>query len=440
MSDDPVATPDQAALRERLHAVIPGGAHTYAKGDDQWPANAPALLVRGQGCRVWDVDGNEFVEYGMGLRAVGLGHAYPAVVAAAEQALRDGANFTRPSLVELECAEAFLDIVTGAEMVKFTKDGSSANTAAVKLARAHTGRDLVVLCSQHPFFSYDDWFIGTTPVDAGIPAAVAALTLTFSYNDLPALEDLFRRHSGRIACVVLEPERDQRPEAGFLQGIADLCRREGAVFVLDEMITGFRWQLGGAQAQYGVVPDLSTFGKAMANGFAVSALAGRRELMERGGIRHDGPRVFLLSTTHGAETHGLAAAIATMGVYRERDVIGYLHDAGRELRTGVEAAIAAAGVEGFVGVGGRDSNLGYRTLDQEGQPSQPFRTLFLQELVRGGVLAPSLVVSYSHDEDAIRQTIEAVERALAVYRRALDDGVERYLSGPSVKPVYRRFN
>ena len=440
MSDDPVATPDQAALRERLHAVIPGGAHTYAKGDDQWPANAPALLVRGQGCRVWDVDGNEFVEYGMGLRAVGLGHAYPAVVAAAEQALRDGANFTRPSLVELECAEAFLDIVTGAEMVKFTKDGSSANTAAVKLARAHTGRDLVVLCSQHPFFSYDDWFIGTTPVDAGIPAAVAALTLTFSYNDLPALEDLFRRHSGRIACVVLEPERDQRPEAGFLQGIADLCRREGAVFVLDEMITGFRWQLGGAQAQYGVVPDLSTFGKAMANGFAVSALAGRRELMERGGIRHDGPRVFLLSTTHGAETHGLAAAIATMGVYRERDVIGYLHDAGRELRTGVEAAIAAAGVEGFVGVGGRDSNLGYRTLDQEGRPSQPFRTLFLQELVRGGVLAPSLVVSYSHDEDAIRQTIEAVERALAVYRRALDDGVERYLSGPSVKPVYRRFN
>jgi len=440
MSDDPVATPDQAALRERLHAVIPGGAHTYAKGDDQWPANAPALLVRGQGCRVWDVDGNEFVEYGMGLRAVGLGHAYPAVVAAAEQALRDGANFTRPSLVELECAEAFLDIVTGAEMVKFTKDGSSANTAAVKLARAHTGRDLVVLCSQHPFFSYDDWFIGTTPVDAGIPAAVAALTLTFSYNDLPALEDLFRRHSGRIACVVLEPERDQRPEAGFLQGIADLCRREGAVFVLDEMITGFRWQLGGAQAQYGVVPDLSTFGKAMANGFAVSALAGRRELMERGGIRHDGPRVFLLSTTHGAETHGLAAAIATMGVYRERDVIGYLHDAGRELRTGVEAAIAAAGVEGFVGVGGRDSNLGYRTLDQEGQPSQPFRTLFLQELVRGGVLAPSFVVSYSHDEDAIRQTIEAVERALAVYRRALDDGVERYLSGPSVKPVYRRFN
>jgi glutamate-1-semialdehyde 2,1-aminomutase len=440
VNEDALERPAQEDLRERLHAAIPGGSHTYAKGDDQWPANAPALLVRGQGCRVWDAEGNEFVEYGMGLRAVGLGHAYPAVVSAAESALRDGSNFTRPALVELECAEAFLDIVAGADMVKFTKDGSSANTAAVKLARASTGRDLVVLCSHHPFFSYDDWFIGTTPIDAGIPAAVAELTLTFPYNDLAALERLFAEHPGEIACVVLEPERDEPPLGGFLQGIADLCRREGAVFVLDEMITGFRWKLGGAQAEYGVVPDLSTFGKAMANGFAVSALAGRRELMERGGIRHEGPRVFLLSTTHGAETHGLAAAIATMGVYREQDVIGRLHEVGRLLRTQVEEAIAAAGLDDFVGVGGRDSNLAYRTLDQEGKPSQPFRTLFMQELVRGGILAPSFVVSYAHDEDAVRQTVEAVAAALAVYRRALDEGVERYLVGPSVKPVYRRFN
>ncbi len=440
MTEEPSGSSVQEDLRERLHAAIPGGAHTYAKGDDQWPANAPALLVRGQGCRVWDAEGNEFVEYGMGLRAVGLGHAYPAVVNAAEAALRDGSNFTRPALVELECAEAFLDIVSGADMVKFTKDGSSANTAAVKLARASTGRDLVVLCSHHPFFSYDDWFIGTTSIDAGIPAAVADLTLTFPYNDLASLERLFAEHPGRIACVVLEPEREESPLDGFLQGVADLCHREGAVLVLDEMITGFRWRLGGAQAEYGVVPDLSTFGKAMANGFAVSALAGRRDLMERGGIRGEGPRVFLLSTTHGAETHGLAAAIATMDVYRERDVIGRLHEVGRLLRTEVEAAIAAAGVEDFVGVGGRDSNLGYRTLDQDGRPSQPFRTLFLQELVRGGILAPSFVVSYAHDEEAVQQTVAAVADALAVYRRALDDGVERYLVGPSVKPVYRRFN
>ena len=167
---------NQDELRRRLHDAIPGGAHTYAKGDDQFPAEAPAALVRGSGCRVWDVDGNEFIEYGMGLRAVTLGHAFPRVVEAASRALQDGANFARPSVLELECAERFLDVIPGAEMVKFTKDGSTANTAALKLARAHTGRDLVVFCGDQPFLSYDDWFIGTTAFDAGIPQEAVALT------------------------------------------------------------------------------------------------------------------------------------------------------------------------------------------------------------------------------------------------------------------------
>ena len=212
------------------------------------------------------------------------------------------------------------------------------------------------------------------------------------------------------------------------------------MFVLDEMITGFRWRLGGAQVEYDIVPDLSTFGKAVANGFSVSALAGRRELMELGGIRHSAERVFLLSTTHGAETHGLAAAIACMSVYQEEDVIGALHAAGRLLRARVEAEAEAAGVADSFQVVGRDSNLIFRTLDLEGKPSQEFRTLFMQELVRRGILAPSFVVSYAHDEATIELTIAAVAEALAVYRKALDEGVERHLAGPSVKPVDRRFN
>jgi len=433
-------SPVQAGLRRRLHAAVPGGAHTYAKGDDQWPAEAPALLVHGNGCRVWDAEGNEFVEFGMGLRSVTLGHAYPSVVAAAERALRQGANFTRPSMVELECAEAFLEIVTTADMVKFTKDGSTATTAAVKLARAYTKRDLVALCADHPFFSYDDWFIGTTELDTGVPAAIAALSLRFRYNDLESLERLFAEHPGQIACVVLEPERDEPPRGGFLHAVRDLATREGAVLVFDEMITGFRWRLGGAQAEHGVVPDLSTFGKGMANGFSVSALAGRREVMERGGLRHGDERVFLLSTTHGAETHGLAAAVATMAVYREEDVVGHLHAAGRLLRTRVDEAAASAGVGDCFRVVGRDCNLVFATLDQEGRPSQPLRTLFMQELVRRGVLAPSFVGSYAHDDPTVALAAEAVAEALDVYRRALEDGVERYLVGPSVNPVYRRFN
>jgi glutamate-1-semialdehyde 2,1-aminomutase len=430
----------QQDLRERLHAAIPGGAHTYAKGDDQWPAEAPTLLTHGKGCRVWDADGNEFVEYGMGLRAVALGHAYDPVVAAAERALRTGVNFTRPALAELECAEAFLEIVTSADMVKFTKDGSTANTAAVRLARASTGRDLIALCGDHPFFSYDDWFFCTTEMDAGVPASARPLTLSFRYNDIESLERLFAEHPGQIACVLLEPERDEPPRDRFLHAVREVCTREGAVYILDEMITGFRWSLGGAHAEYGVEPDLSTFGKAMANGFSVSALSGRRELMERGGIRHDAERVFLLSTTHGAETHALAAAIATMEVYRDEDVIGDLHAAGRSLRLQVESAAAAAGVSEHFQVVGRDSNLAYRTLDTEGRPSQAFRTLFLQELVRRGILAPSFVVSRAHDEAALALTAEAVAEALQVYARALEDGVDRYLAGPAVKPVYRRFN
>ena len=431
---------NQDELRRRLHDAIPGGAHTYAKGDDQFPAEAPPALVRGSGCRVWDVDGNEFVEYGMGLRAVTLGHAFPRVVEAASRALQDGANFARPSVLELECAERFLDVIPGADMVKFTKDGSTANTAALKLARAHTGRDLVVLCGDQPFLSYDDWFIGTTAFDAGIPPEAVSLTRTFRYNDLGSLERVFAEEAGRVACVILEPERTEPPQRGFLEGVQELCRREGAVLIFDEMVTGFRWHVGGAQAVHGITPDLSTFGKALGNGFAISALAGRRELMELGGLRTDRERVFLLSTTHGAERHALAAAIATIDVYLEEDVVGRLHEAGSRLRAGIDAAAAAAGVSEHVQVVGRDCCLLYTTRGTDGEPSQEFRTLFMQELVRGGILAPSFVVSFSHDDDTIDETIEVVAGALDVYRRALDNGVEAYLVGPSIKPVYRPFN
>ncbi len=173
-----------ATLQARAHRLIPGGCHTYAKGDDQYPLLAPAFIARGAGCRVWDADGREFIEYGMGNRAVGLGHAYPAVVEAAQRELARGSNFTRPSPLEVECAETFLELIDGAEMVKFCRDGSDATSGAVRLARAYTGRDLVACCADHPFFSTDDWFIGTTPMSAGIPAAIRELTVTFRYGDL----------------------------------------------------------------------------------------------------------------------------------------------------------------------------------------------------------------------------------------------------------------
>ena len=296
-------------LQKRAHQIIPGGCHTYAKGDDQYPELSPGHLVRGQGCQLWDVDGNRFIEYGMGCRAVTLGHAFPAVVEAARAELAHGCNFTRPAKIELECAEELLGLIQAAEMVKFSKDGSSTTSAALKLARAHTGRDLVAFCLDHPFFSIDDWFIGSTPLDAGIPQQVKELTLGFRYNDINSVERIFQEHPNRIAGLIMEPAKYEDPTDNFLHRVQDLCRKNGAVFILDEMITGFRWQVGGGQQYYDIEPDLSTFGKAMANGFSVSALLGKRELMERGGIDGSLERVFLLSTTHGAETHALAAAL-----------------------------------------------------------------------------------------------------------------------------------
>ena len=427
-------------LQATAHSLIPGGAHTYSKGDDQYPILAPGFIARGAGCHVWDVDGNEYIEYGMGLRSVSLGHAYPSVVEAAHRAMLNGGNFTRPAPLEVECAESLLGMISGAEMVKFAKNGSDVTTAAVKLARAFTGRDLVAICGDQPFFSTDDWFIGSTPMSAGIPGAIKSLTVSFKFNDLDSVRALFAAHPSRIACCILEAATSVEPAEGFLAGLKAICHEHGALLILDEMITGFRWHNAGAQGLYGVTPDLSTFGKALANGFALSALLGRRDVMRLGGLDHDRERVFLLSTTHGAESHALAAGIETMRIYRHEDVIDTLYRQGERLRRGVREATTAHGVAASVEVLGRPCNLVFATRDRDGRPSQSYRALFMQELIKRGVIGPSFVVSYSHSDEDIDRTIDAVDGALAVYARALADGTEPYLEGRPLKPSMRARN
>jgi glutamate-1-semialdehyde 2,1-aminomutase len=425
-------------LQERLRKVVPGGSHTYAKGADQFPELSPGILVRGKGCRVWDADGNEFIEYGMGLRAVTLGHAYAPVVDAVRESLALGTNFTRPAAIELECAEKFLEIVDGAEMVKFTKDGSTADTAALRLARAYTGRDLVAICAEHPFFSYDDWFFTTTTMDAGVPEFNRSYTLRFRYNDVESLRALFDSHPNQIAAVMLEPMRIDEPVDGFLQKVQTLCKANGAVLVFDEMITGFRWHVGGAQKLFGVVPDLSTFGKAVANGFALSVLCGKRDIMRLGSREREEDNVFLLSTTHGAEIPALAAAIRTMQIYQSEPVIEHLHTQGERLAGGMREAIRRHKLDDYVSVMGRPCGLLFGTRGPDKQPSQPFRTLFLQETIQRGVIMPSLVISYSHQSSDVDRTVEAIDGALGIYARALEDGVDRYLVGPPSRHVYER--
>ena len=429
------------AHQARAHELIPGAAHTYAKGDDQFPEGMCPVITCGEGCRVWDLDGNEFIEYGAGVRAVTLGHGYRPVVEAAAAAMDLGANFCRPHEIELRAAEAFLEAVPTAQMVKFAKNGSDATTAAIKLARAATGREKIALCADQPFYSVDDWFIATTDMPAGIPKCVGELNLSFPFNDLPAVRRLFDENPNQIACVFLEPEREEPPHVGYLQGLADLCRERGALLIFDETISGFRHALGGAQAVHGVTPDLSTFGKAMANGFAVSALAGRREHMELGGLRQTArDRCFLMSTTHGAETHALAAMIETLASIERENLIHRLAAAGRRLRDGFNAVTRGLGIDEFLYAEGHPSVLIFTTKDGNAKRSQPFRTLFLQELLKRGVLAPNLVVNLAHTDGVIDRTLEAVAGAAEVYRRALAEGVEKYLAGRPVAPVFRRFN
>ncbi|HEV7648322.1 MAG TPA: glutamate-1-semialdehyde 2,1-aminomutase [Actinophytocola sp.] len=423
---------------KRLADLVPGGAHTYAKGEDQYPEGMAPVISHGHGAHVWDVDGNEFIEYGSGLRSVSLGHAHPRVTEAVRAQLERGSNFVRPAALEIEAAAKFLATVPTAEMVKFAKNGSDVTTAAVRLARAATGRPLVALCSSQPFFSTDDWFIGTTGMPAGIPASTTDLTVTFPYGDIDAVSALVA--GGQVACVILEAATQGDPPAGYLQRLRELCTRHGVVLIFDEMITGFRWSEAGAQGLYDVTPDLSTFGKALGNGFAVSALAGRRDLMELGGLRDTRERVFLLSTTHGAETHALAAAMAVMDTYVEEGIAERLAAIGARLAAGARAVAADEGVADHVVVRGRDSNLVFGTLDAQGKPSQEYRTLFLRQLITGGVIGPSFVVSSALSDVDVDKTVAVVAKACAVYRQALDAGDPTpWLGGRPVKPVFRQF-
>lgn len=427
--------------QNRLLKAIPGGAHTYSRGYDQYPANAPQILDRGKGAYIFEPDGKKYLDYGMALRAVNLGYAEDEIDAAALEQIRKGNNLTRPSMIELEAAELMVELIDSVDMVKFTKNGSTAVSAAVKLSRAYTGRELVARCQEHPFFSYDDWFIGSTPLTRGIPKETIEKTKMFNYNDIGSLESLIVQYPGQIACVVLEPSSTEEPKDGFLQRVQSLCKAHGIVFVLDEMITGFRWHIKGAQHLYGITPDICTFGKAMANGFAVACIAGKREIMELGSIEFPGrERVFLLSTTHGAEMCGLGAFVATIRFMKKNRVVEHLWTYGRELKEMMQRKAEEHGIAHSFKVGGADCSPYYVTLDANGQNSLGLRTLFSQEMIRNGVMMPWIALSYRHGDEELVMTEQAIDETFMIYGKALKEGVEKYLVGSVIKPVFRKLN
>jgi glutamate-1-semialdehyde 2,1-aminomutase len=427
--------------QDRLLRAIPGGAHTYSRGFDQYPSNAPTILERGKGAYVFDAEGRRFLDYGMALRAVEIGYSEDEINDAAIKQILNGNNLTRASMIELEAAELLISLIDSVDMVKFTKNGSTSVSAAVKLSRGYTGRDLVARCADHPFFSYDDWFIGSTPLTKGVPFDTIQKTKVFKYNNIESLQNLVDQYPNQIACVVLEPATVEAPEEDFLKQVQNLCRKNGIIFILDEMITGFRWHMKGAQYLYGVEPDLCTFGKAMANGFSVSCVAGRREIMEQGSIEFEGhERLFLLSTTHGAEMCGLGAFVATMNFMQKHGVVDHIWNYGRQLIATMEQVALEHGVAESFKVGGFPCSPYYLTLDKDGANSLALRTLFNQEMVRNGVLIPWVALSFRHGVEELELTHVAIKKSFEVYRAALEEGVDKHLQGPVIKPVFRKFN
>lgn len=419
-----------AELTARAERVIPSLTQTFSKGPTQYVRGvAPVFLVRGQGSHVWDVDGNEYIDYPMALGPVILGHDYPAVSDAVMQQMRDGTTFSLPHPLEVGVAELLVQVIPCAEMVRFGKNGSDVTSGAVRVARAYTGRDLIACCGYH---GWQDWYVGTTTRHRGVPAAVRKLTIPFRYNDMPSLQEIFRTHPRQVAAVILEPMGVVEPQDGFLEAAADLARAEGAVLIFDEVVTGFRIAMGGAQELFGVVPDLACVGKAMANGYPLAAVVGRRDIMELF------DEVFF-SFTFGGETLSLAAATATVTEMQRKNVIGHLWEQGRKLQDGYRTLAAEYGLQPYTDCIGLPPRTVITFQDETRTESLVLKSLFQQECLKRGVLfSGGQNLCYSHSDADIDYTLRVYRTALEILRDAIVSGnPAARLEGPPVQPVFR---
>jgi glutamate-1-semialdehyde aminotransferase len=414
----------------RAVKVIPSGTQTLSKGPDQFVRGvAPIFLQRGRGSHVWDVDGNEFIDYPMALGPILLGYDYPAVTQAVIRQVREGTTFTLMHPLEVEVAERICEMVPCADMVRFGKNGADATAAAVRAARAVTGREHIAYCGYH---GYQDWYAVTTARNAGIPGVHAEQMHAFEWNRLASLEQAFAEQPGKIAGVILEVPGVE-PLDDFLQKVKDVAHRNGALFIMDEIVTGFRYALGGAQERYGVIPDLACFGKGMANGYPLSAVVGRRDVMKIF------EKVFF-STTYGGETVSLAAARATLDVLRDQPVIEHIWTLGARLREGILRAAEEWNIP--LKLPGNAPRSGFTFLDEAGKESFEIKSLFMQETVRRGILFGGPVfVTWGHTARDIQRTVDACAEAFQVLARARDQGsVRALLEGDPVGVVFRSRN
>jgi glutamate-1-semialdehyde 2,1-aminomutase len=418
------------ALLARAQKVIPLGSQTFSKSHIQYPkGQAPLFLTHGRGGRVWDIDGNEYVDLVCGLLPIVLGYCDPDVDAAIRAQLDKGIVYSLASELEVELAELLKEIIPSAEMVRFGKNGSDATSACVRIARAATGRDRIAAGGYH---GWQDWYIGATTRNKGVPAAVGELTHKFGFLDIAALEQILDSHKGEFAAVILETVGAREPTTAELAAIRDLTHRHGALLIFDEIITGFRVDIGGAQARYGVTPDLSAFGKSMGNGMPIAAVVGRADLMMQ-------MEEIFFSSTFGGEALSLAASLATIRKMRERNVIDAIWSRGKSLAEGLRGLIAKHKLSGVIAVNGVPSwtLLGFSDAPN-GAAKEAVKTLLMIELLRRGVLtAGSHNICYAHGEADAAQVLGAYDHALAAVADAIATGdIDKRLGGPAIKPVF----
>src|SRR5882724_2389853 len=418
------------AWLERAKNVIPGSSQTFSKGSNQHVRGvAPVFLAKGKGCRVWDVDGNEYIDYIQGLLPNILGYAHDGVNAAVAEQLAQGHSFSLPHPLEVELAERLTRLIPCAERVRFGKNGSDATSGAVRAARALTGRERIACCGYH---GWQDWYIGSTTRNAGVPEAVRALTQAFVYNDLGSLQKLLHEHEGEFAAVILEPVNFWPPVSGFLEGVKNLAHQHGALLIFDEICSGFHFGLGGAQKKFGVTPDLACFGKAMGNGFPIACVVGRADAMK---VFED----IFFSFTFGGEVASMAAAMQVLDVLETTDALARMSANGRLLQEGLNVLAEQAGLQDRIKCIGYPSWSLIKFIDADGKDSLLVRSLFTQECVKRGVLLLATHnLTAAHDPLAIEQTLRVYAEVCKTVSKWLSEPhPEEHLEGEMIQPVFR---
>lgn len=418
-------------LLERARKVIPSASQTFSKGPNQWAGKvSPNYLERGEGAWVWDVDGNKYLDYLMALGPIILGYNHPRVNEAVIKQLRDGAIFSQMHPLEVEVAELMCDLIPCAEMVRFGKNGSDVTTAAVRVARAYTGRERVAVAGYH---GWHDWYIGTTTRDKGVPQAVKNLSHTFPYNDLDALEALFKKYPGEFACVMMEPIGIDDPKPAYLQGVKDLCEKNGVILIFDEIVSGFRISLHGAQGYFGVVPHLACFGKAMANGLPISAVVGKREIMT---LFDD----IFFSGTFGGDALALAACKATIQEMQSSNTIKHVWSVGQRLTDILNIHIEQYQLQNTIKVLGLPVRSVVAFPHASDDEMLLRRSYFMQECVKRGLLYfCSHIPCAAHGDAELEFTRKVISEVMPLFAAAekANDFSQR-LEGPRIQAIFRK--